>query len=78
MRMNRHEGGTIATATPVRPWRVLTTAEVADELRVSAKRVRELVAEGTLRPLRLGPRANYRFRRDELERLIAGRQEQTP
>lgn len=52
--------------------RLLTTREVADLLRVSEWRIRELVAEGILHPLRLSTRGRMRFRVEEVERLIAG------
>lgn len=53
--------------------RLLTTAEVATTLRISETRVRELVAEGVLRAIRLGGRGSrLRFRRADIERLIEG------
>jgi excisionase family DNA binding protein len=52
--------------------RLLVTGEVAKMLRCSEARIRELVAEGRLTPLRLTPRGHYRFRANDIERLIRG------
>ncbi len=51
---------------------LLTTKEVAQAFRLSPKRVRELAAEGVLRPVRLGATSRYRFRLADVERLISG------
>ena len=52
--------------------RLLTVTEVANMLRVSAPRVRELVTSGTLQSLRLSPQGRHRFRVEDVERLIRG------
>jgi len=52
--------------------RLMTTKEVAAALRVSEKTVLELVSTERLRPIRLTPRGRYRFRREEIDALIAG------
>jgi excisionase family DNA binding protein len=53
------------------PW-LLRAREVADMLGVDPGRVRELVARGELQSVRLGANGWHRFRRDDVERLIAG------
>jgi excisionase family DNA binding protein len=58
---------------PPAGWRLLTTREVAAELRVSTDTVLELVARGTLSPIRLTPKGRFRFRRDDVNALIEGR-----
>lgn len=57
---------------------VLTTREVADALRLSTWRVLDLVSSGVLQPIRLGKRGHYRFRRTDIERLIAGEGAKSP
>jgi len=52
---------------------LLTTAEVADLLRLSRDSVQKLVAEGVLHPIRLTAKGNFRFRRDEIDALIGPR-----
>jgi excisionase family DNA binding protein len=57
--------------TAVAP-RLYRASEVAKILGVSKDKVHELVAEGVLEPIRLGGRGWYRFRVEDVERLIAG------
>jgi excisionase family DNA binding protein len=64
----------MTTATPVP---LLTTREVSEIYRCSERRVRELVAEGALTPVRFSERGRMRFRLEDVERLIAG-EERTP
>jgi excisionase family DNA binding protein len=52
---------------------LLTTGEVAQILRLSSSRIQELVAEGALHPIRVTAKGNFRFRRDEIDALIAPR-----
>jgi excisionase family DNA binding protein len=52
--------------------RLLTTREVAETLRISIWRVHDLAANGVLEPIRLGERGHFRFRSEDIERLIAG------
>lgn len=53
--------------------RLLSTRTVAAMLGVSAWRVRALVKEGVLEPVRLGgEHGKLRFRVEDVERLIAG------
>lgn len=59
---------TVATT----PAPLLTTREVADVLRCRPQRVRELVAAGALRPVRLSERGYMRFRPKEVERFLEG------
>ncbi len=61
-------------APPQAP-RLLRLSEVAKVLGVSAGRVRELVARGELRSVRLGEQGWHRIPADELERLIRGETE---
>jgi len=53
-------------------FRLLTTAEVAETMRITPTYVRELVARGTLEPIRLSPRGRLLFRVADVERVIAG------
>ena len=53
---------------PRRP-EYVTVAEVADELRVTQRFVRQMITTGELRAVRVGSRI-VRIRRDELETLI--------
>jgi excisionase family DNA binding protein len=46
--------------------------EVAVTLRCSPKHVRNLVADGVLEPIRLSPKGHFRFRAEDVERLISG------
>jgi excisionase family DNA binding protein len=57
---------------PPQARRLLRLSEVARILGVSSGRVRELVAEGHLRSVRLGPQGWHRVPADEVERLIRG------
>ncbi len=57
-----------ATTAPL----LLGTRQVAALLGVSTWRVRELVTDGTLTPVRLGENGRFRFRRSDIERLVAG------
>jgi len=50
---------------------LLTAKEVATVLRLTPKRVRELVAAGTLEAVRIGPRGRLRFRSGDIDRLLA-------
>ena len=52
--------------------RLLLTREVAAALRIGVERVHELVALGVLTPVRLTPRGHFRFRVEDVERLIGG------
>ena len=58
----------------IAPPRLLRAREVADILGVDPSRVRELVADGTLPSVRLGLHGWHRFRLEDVERLIAGRE----
>jgi len=60
----------MATIAPVR---LLRAKEVAHILGVDAKRVRELVADGSLASVRFGKHGWHRFRPEDVERLIAGK-----
>ena len=55
--------------------RLYRASEVARILGVSIERVRELVATGELRSIRLGGQGWHRFRAEDVERLIAGGEE---
>jgi excisionase family DNA binding protein len=57
---------------PTTPPPLLRAADVARILGVTPVRVRELVAEGRLRSVRLGEHGWHRFRVEDVERLIAG------
>lgn len=46
------------------------TAEVAEKLALSPRRVRELAAAGVLPATQLTPRGHLRFRREDVERLL--------
>ena len=59
------------TTVAVAP-RLLRASEVAGILGVSTDKVRDLVADRVLEPVRLGNRGWYRFRVEDVERLIAG------
>ncbi len=52
--------------------RLLTVTEVANMLRVSPPRVRELVSSGRLKSVRLSPQGRHRFRVEDVEQLIRG------
>jgi hypothetical protein len=52
--------------------RLLTTAEVARELRFTVGRVRRLAKDGVLNPVRITPHGSLRFRAEEIEALIRG------
>lgn len=54
------------------PKRLLRASEVAQMIGVDPATVRELVATGALRSVRLGGQGWHRFRREDVERLIAG------
>jgi excisionase family DNA binding protein len=54
--------------------RLLRAREVAQILGVDPGRVRELVASGDLPSVRFGAQGWHRFRREDVERLIAGDQ----
>lgn len=54
--------------------RLLRAKEVAQMLGVDPSRVRELVASGDLPSVRLGAQGWHRFRREDVEALIAGEQ----
>jgi excisionase family DNA binding protein len=56
---------------------LLTAKEVAAILRVTPDRVGQLARNGALRAIRIGDRGDYRFRAEDVERLIAG-EERTP
>ena len=51
---------------------LLTAREVAELLRTTPSRIRELVASGQLPSVRLTPQGRHRFRAEDVERLIAG------
>lgn len=48
-----------------------TISEVADLLRVSTVTVRELIANGTIKAIRLSPKVT-RISEDEIQRLMKG------
>jgi hypothetical protein len=52
--------------------RLLRTSEVATMLACSRGRVHQLARAGVLRPVRLVPLGDLRFRVEDVERLIAG------
>jgi len=52
--------------------RLLTSGQVAEILGVSRERVQILARQGTLTPIRFGPKGRLRFRVEDVERLIAG------
>jgi excisionase family DNA binding protein len=54
--------------------RLYRAREVARILGVTPERVRELVAAGELQSIRLGGQGWHRFRADDVERLIAGKE----
>jgi excisionase family DNA binding protein len=64
-------------ASAIAPPRLYRAKEVARLLGVSPEYVRELVACGRLRSVRLGDHGWHRFRAEDVERLIAG-SERTP
>ena len=51
---------------------LLTVAEVAELFKVAPKRVREWIDDGHLLAIRTpgGPRAEYRIRKSEVERML--------
>ena len=58
---------TIATGSKERPF--LTVAEAADELAVTERFIRKLIADGNLRAVKVGARV-VRIRRMDLEDLL--------
>ena len=50
--------------------RLLTTVETAELLRISTRHLHRLVQAGTLRPIRLTPRGEFKFRASDLDALI--------
>jgi excisionase family DNA binding protein len=54
--------------------RLYSVRDVAYQLGVQPARVRELVASGQLPSVRLTPQGRHRFRLEDVERLIAGRE----
>lgn len=50
--------------------RLIRTCEAARVLGVSVWTIRRMAQSGTLRPVKLGPRAHLRFRRRDLDDLI--------
>lgn len=58
---------TIATGSKERPF--LTVAEAADELAVTERFIRKLIADGDLRAVKVGARV-VRIRRTDLEDLL--------
>jgi excisionase family DNA binding protein len=69
-RMAQSEGARVATTEIPR---LLTSTEVAAILRVSQRRVTQLVGEGVLDAVRFHATARYRFRVEDVERLIRPR-----
>jgi excisionase family DNA binding protein len=59
--------------TPAQTRRLLRLSEVAHLLGVSRGSVRELVASGQLRSIRLGEQGWHRVPVEDVERLIEGR-----
>ncbi len=57
--------------TPELP-RLLTSDEVAGVLRITRRRVAQLAKAGALPAIRIGRRGDYRFRIDDVERLLRG------
>ena len=51
------------------PW--ITQLEAAEYLRITARHVRNLIAEGTLTGYSVGGKRTVRVRRDEVEALFA-------
>ena len=64
-------------AKTVRP-RLLTTGEVAADLRTTQGTVRRLVAAGTLRGFRLSPNGPLRIFTADVERLAGGGEVESP
>jgi excisionase family DNA binding protein len=62
--------------TPALPQQLYTVAEVAAILRLSPRRIRDLVADGHLLAVRLTPRGHMRFWPEDVERLC--RREPSP
>ena len=56
---------------------VLTTQEVASVLKLTPARVAQLAREGRIPAFRITERGDFRFRAEDVERLIAG-EERTP
>jgi DNA-binding transcriptional MerR regulator len=52
--------------------RLLKTREVGEMIGISPKRVRRLSQLGVLKPVRLVPSGDLRFRVEDVERLIRG------
>ena len=50
---------------------VLTVGQVAAMLNVHANTVRRWCERGMLRPIRIGPRGDRRFRRSDVDQLMA-------
>jgi excisionase family DNA binding protein len=67
-RIKEETMGSTATATP----RLIGASEVAAMLGCSRERVLALVSEGALTSVRFGARGWHRFRREDVERLLAG------
>jgi excisionase family DNA binding protein len=53
---------------------VLTTHEVAAALKLTPARVAQLAREGHIPAFRLTERGDFRFRAEDVERLIAGKE----
>jgi excisionase family DNA binding protein len=62
----------LATTTPETSRRLLRVSEVARLLGVAPGRVRELVASGDLRSVRLGGQGWHRIPAEDVDRLING------
>lgn len=52
---------------------LLTSAEAAEVLGISERRLRELAEQGEIAYVRFGERGRYRFPADELRRLLEPR-----
>lgn len=50
------------------PW--MTQREAADYLRITARHVRNMIADGRLTGYTVGGRVSYRVRRDDVEALL--------
>lgn len=53
---------------------LMTTAEVANELRVHPKTVREWAKSGKLRAIKLPGQRTRRYRREDVDAILAGEQ----
>ena len=59
----------MSTST-IEPAELLTSSQTAEALGIAERTVRELAERGDLPYLRFGERGRYRFRREDVERLL--------